>query len=112
MATFMTGDKVLKTNESCATKKKSEKKITESTEAPYFKAYITNLGKYNEGDLVGKWVEFPIDEDDFNEELKSIGIGSTDEFGSTYEEWFITDYDSNISGISDNLGEYPSYEKL
>lgn len=99
-------------NESCSTKKKSEKKITESTEAPYFKAYITNLGKYNEGDLVGKWVEFPIDEDDFNEELKSIGIGSTDEFGSTYEEWFVTDYDSNISGISDNLGEYPSYEKL
>ena len=28
----------------------------------YFKAFVTNLGKYNEGELVGEWVEFPIDE--------------------------------------------------
>ena len=24
-----------------------------------FAAFITNLGKYNEGDLVGEWVKFP-----------------------------------------------------
>ena len=23
-------------------------------------AYVTNLGKYNEGELVGEWVKFPI----------------------------------------------------
>ena len=75
----------------------------------YFKAYITNLGKYNEGDLVGEWVEFPIDEDDFDAVLKRIGIGSTDEFGQPYEEWFVTDYDSNIDH---GFGEYVSYESL
>ena len=26
----------------------------------YFRGYITNLGKYNEGELVGKWITFPI----------------------------------------------------
>ena len=24
-----------------------------------FAAFITNLGKYNEGELVGEWVKFP-----------------------------------------------------
>lgn len=24
-----------------------------------FEAFITNLGKYNEGELVGEWVKFP-----------------------------------------------------
>lgn len=75
----------------------------------FFKAYITNLGKYNEGELVGEYVEFPIDEDDFEEKLKEIGIGSTDEFGQPYEEWFVTDYETN-TGIS--LGEYVSYDEL
>ena len=57
------------------------KHLNEAAETPKFSAFITNLGKYNEGELVGKWVEFPIDEDDFEEELAEIGIGSTDEFG-------------------------------
>ena len=41
----------------------------------YFRAYITNLGKYNEGELVGEWVDFPIDEDEFNDILTRIEIG-------------------------------------
>lgn len=77
-----------------------------------FKAYITNLGKYNEGDLVGKWVEFPCDEEEFEQHLKEIGIGSTDEFGHPYEEWFVTDYESDVIDVYDELGEYPSYESL
>lgn len=24
-----------------------------------FEAFVTNLGKYNEGELVGEWVQFP-----------------------------------------------------
>ena len=89
------------------------KHLNEAAETLTFSAFITNLGKYNEGELVGKWVEFPIDEDDFEEELAEIGIGSTDEFGQPYEEWFVTDYDTNIPGFSwEYLGEYPSYEDL
>ena len=32
------------------------------------RVYIANLGKYNEGELVGDWFSFPIDE----EELRSV----------------------------------------
>ena len=38
-------------------------------------AYITNLGKYTEGELIGEWVEFPISSEQFQDVLKRIGIG-------------------------------------
>lgn len=44
---------------------KPKKEVNEALGDSDFKAFITNLGKYNEGELVGKWVSFPIDEDDF-----------------------------------------------
>ena len=33
--------------------------------------YIANLGKYNEGYLVGAWFTFPIDEEDVKEKTVS-----------------------------------------
>ena len=33
----------------------------------------------------------------------SIGIGAKDDFGQTYEEWFITDYDCYEMCIRDRL---------
>lgn len=54
-------------------------------------AYVTNLGKYNEGELIGKWAQFPMDEEEFTEALKSIGVQE----GSAYEEYFITDYETS-----------------
>ena len=32
--------------------------------------YIANLGKYNEGYLVGAWFTFPIDEEDVTEKIE------------------------------------------
>lgn len=58
-----------------------------------FEAYITNLGKYNEGELVGEWVKFPTTSEDLKKVFERIGIGSKDDFGNPYEEWFISDYD-------------------
>lgn len=72
------------------------------------KAYITNLGKYNEGELVGKWIDFPIDEDDFESELESIGVKED----TMYEEWFITDYDCSLFDMYDAFGEYPSIDDI
>lgn len=71
-----------------------------------FKAFITNLGKYNEGELVGEWVKFPITNDEMQEVFKRIGIGRR------YEEWFITDYECPDTGIYDTLGEYESLSEL
>lgn len=81
------------------------------------RAYITNLGKYNEGELVGQWVDFPCDEDDFEEILKEIGVDECHEShdGSTctsYEEWFVTDYDCELDGLASELGEYPGFDEL
>ncbi len=78
-----------------------------------FAAFITNLGKYNEGYLVGEWLEFPTTAEKVNEVLKKIGIGSKDEFGNPYEEFFITDYDDYTDcHLSENAGEYASLDEL
>lgn len=63
-------------------------------------AFVTNLGKYNEGELVGAWLDFPTTEFELKMTLFEIGINKQ------YEEVFITDYESDIEGLTDCLGEY------
>lgn len=70
------------------------------------RAYITNLGKYNEGELVGEWVTFPIGEDDEQELMERIGID-----GRNYEEYFVTDYDGGVDWY-EYFGQYTSIERL
>ena len=77
-----------------------------------FAAFITNLGKYNEGELVGEWVKFPTTAEELKEVFKRIGIGQRDDFGQPYEEWFITDYDCYVDGLYSKLGEYESLDEL
>ena len=61
--------------------------------------YIANLGKYNEGYLVGAWFSFPIDEEDVKEK---IGLNEN------YEEYAIYDTDN----FPMEIGEYVSIEEL
>ena len=77
-----------------------------------FAAFITNLGKYNEGALVGEWVKFPTMAEELKKAFERIGIGARDDFGQTYEEWFITDYDCYVDGLYDLLGEYANLDEL
>ena len=77
-----------------------------------FAAFITNLGKYNEGALVGEWVKFPTTAEELKKAFERIGIGARDDFGQTYEEWFITDYDCYVDGLYDLLGEYANLDEL
>lgn len=66
-----------------------------------FFGYITNLGKYNEGALVGKWIGFPITPLEMKQTLKDI------EIGPRYEEFFMSDWDIDLGdGFSLDLGEY------
>lgn len=70
------------------------------------KIYVANLGKYNEGELVGKWLELPCDMEDFKESfLPSIEID-----GLQYEEYAIHDFETDIEGLK--IGEYDNIEKL
>ena len=77
-----------------------------------FAAFITNLGKYNEGDLVGEWVKFPTTPEEMQKVFERIGIGQKDDFGQPYEAWFITDYDCYVDGLYDKLGEYENLDEL
>ena len=79
-------------------------------------AYITNLGKYNEGKLVGEWVRFPTTEEKMKKVFERIGIepGAPDGYGGHYEEWYITDYDCYVPGLMEaaRLGEYENLDEL
>lgn len=68
--------------------------------------YITNLGKYVESELIGRWIEFPISEDDLEDVLEEIGVGEE------YGEFFFTDWNSRIPVLSSELGEYPSISEV
>ena len=71
------------------------------------RGFITNLGKYNEGELVGEWIDFPISDEELEEVKERIGIDEN------HEEWFFTDYECDIDGFDpSSLGEYESVEHL
>lgn len=77
------------------------------------KIYLTNLGKYNGGELVGEWVSLPIDEEELNAVFDRIMICHDDkmyydEVGCPYEEYFITDYECDFYQI----GEYEDLDSL
>ena len=77
-----------------------------------FAIYVTNLGKYNEGMLVGEWVHLPATTKEMKDVFKRIGIGQKDDFGCPYEEWFITDYDCYVTGLCRGFGEYENLDEL
>ncbi|EQG38281.1 TPA: antirestriction protein ArdA [Clostridioides difficile] len=66
--------------------------------------YITNLGKYNEGELIGEWAELPVNEEELEEILDRIGINEE------YEEYFITDFETDIEGLE--ISEHSNIEQL
>ncbi len=72
-----------------------------------FEVYITNLGKYNEGELVGETLKFPTSPQEVQALLKHIGVD-----GIRYEEFFITSFDGDVLGLYDYLGEYENLDEL
>ena len=75
--------------------------------AALFEAYITNLGKYNEGELVGETLKFPTTTEEVQALLKRIGVD-----GVRYEEFFITSFDGDVLGLYDYLTEYENLDEL
>lgn len=63
---------------------------------------ITNLGKYNEGQLLFRWIALPATDETISQALTEIEID-----GVRYEEYFISDYESPFP-----IGEYESLSKL
>ena len=72
-------------------------------------AFVTNLGKYNEGELAGEWLTLPAEPGQLQDLLARIGVD-----GVQYEEIFVTDYetDVSVSRLHQYLGEYESLDEL
>lgn len=85
---------------------------TAATASPCLKSgvisvFITNLGKYNEGELVGEWLELPATSEDVQHCLARIGID-----GIHDEEYFLADFESSIYGVSSYISEYSVLDEL
>lgn len=76
------------------------------------KIWVGNLGKYNEGDLVGQWFTLPADIEEIKE---AIGINEK------YEEWFIADFQApftirqhdcieNLNAIAERIDSMDDHE--
>lgn len=65
-------------------------------------AWIGHLASYNEGKLIGKWIDFPINEDDAREIYENIRQTALS-FGMIGEEFFIGD-----SEMPFKVGEFES----
>lgn len=80
-------------------------------EAP-IRIYVANLGKYNEGELVGSWISLPMDEGEISDILtKEVGVtldpeeaflrGQSGE--RVYEEYAIHDWESDYLSSVDEF---------
>ncbi|MBQ8165416.1 MAG: antirestriction protein ArdA [Lachnospiraceae bacterium] len=68
--------------------------------------FITNLRDYTNGNLNGEWVYLPCSKEDMKEVFARRDINGND------SEYFITDYDINIHGLYNNLGEFENLDEL
>ena len=75
--------------------------------ATLFEAYVTNAGKYSEGQLVGETLKFPTTAQEVETLLKRIGVD-----GVRYQEIFITSFDGDVLGLYDHLSEYENLDEL
>lgn len=67
--------------------------------------WIGNLGKYNEGELVGDWLKLPVSKSELDNFLREkVGLQITQEEvenslaknGVCYEEYMINDYETDL----------------
>lgn len=65
--------------------------------------FITNLGKYNEGQLIGEWVSLPVAKEELEKVYTRIGINAE------YEEMFISDYETDMNY---EVNEYDNIDEL
>ncbi len=70
------------------------------------KIYLTDLAAYNSGYLIGEWIELPLEENELNEKLQNILKKGGEICNEKHEEYFITDYESDILDIEEYSNIY------
>ena len=87
------------------------------------RVYIANLGKYNEGELVGGWLDLPQPQakiDEFLRDTVGLTLDSEEAYAKglrgerVYEEYAIHDYEfpQDMNGFTPNISEYASLDKV
>ena len=80
--------------------------------------WIGNLGKYNEGELVGEWLKLPVSKQELDTFLREkVGLQLTqaevdkalEEEGVCYEEYMINDYETDLPI---KISEYENLDNL
>ena len=80
--------------------------------------WIGNLGKYNEGELVGEWLKLPVSKQELDTFLREkVGLQLTqaevnkalEEDGVCYEEYMINDYETDLPI---KISEYENIDNL
>ena len=70
--------------------------------------YLTDLQAYNEGHLVGKWIQLPLSPFELSQAISEVLTeGEYESESDNHEELFITDYDAEIL-----IGEYDDIYRL
>lgn len=64
--------------------------------------FLTNLSDYNNGMLNGKWVSFPMTDDELTKALESVGIDDK-------HEYFFTDWECSINC---EFGEFENIQTI
>ena len=75
-------------------------------------AFVANLDKYNEGELVGEWVSFPVTASEMENILPKLGLQSIDSFGPEAADLIIADYTTDLPGDSFVLSPFESLDHL
>ena len=78
----------------------SKQQIINQQSSPQIRVYVANLGKYNEGKLVGAWLNLPTTNNKIQTFLKEKV-----ELNSQYEEIAIHDYESDFN-LNENENLY------
>ena len=76
------------------------------------RVYIANLGKYNEGYLVGDWFSFPLNEEEIaeriglNAEYEEYAVHDTDNFPMEISEYISI---GELNNIYELIEDFPDY---
>ena len=77
------------------------------------KIFITDLQAYNEGSLVGKWIELPLTAFELSQALSEVlSEGEFVTKTDNHEEVFITDYEWDENEFFSTVDEYEDIYKL
>lgn len=87
------------------------------------RVYVANLGKYNEGELIGAWLDLPQSRakiDEFLRDTVGLTLDSEEAYAKglrgerVHEEYAIHDYEfpQDMNGFTPNISEYASLDKV